>query len=1238
MDSPLLAKAGMGHASWRALTGARRPMLQVFLSNKTERLVDRLALQLDVQRKLVDGPFSAARIIVPDDRVAAYLKLELTRRDGVLRPIECLSWLEVLEELLEAHPDHPLLIERRALRARLVEVLSDTNLLERSELAPVRRYLGDNKQQSSGAEDALERRRFQLADQLSNLFTNYAFTRPSLLDAWLGEERWFSQTVAAGAEAWQAILWKNVTARFTSPSVLTPRQVSGLFANEELSLGKMVHVFPFGEYSPVIYEIIEGISRHAVIFGYGLNPSQEFWGDIRFGRPEEEEKLFSSAGVAGGHLEYGGDDSFWSETEAPFLLRACGFAGAIHMRALETFPNCEVHPLYEDEDEPLTPWDVPDKMLHRMQHDLLNLTRTPLENLPGEEDRSIEVLAAPNIKREIEVIANEILALVDGEREDGGAPLAFHDIAVLLPASQREAYQTHIRAVFPTTQNIPYNMIDMPALEWSRGIEAVGMLLALPFGQFRRQELLRLLTHPNVIARFPHIDPRDWMRWCDELRILHGADRTDHEDTYIESELFHWEQGFRRLVLGAFMTGKPAGDRRAFELGGHHYLPHEYGQEDLPSAARLVLMARSMIEDAKFSRQARMPMRKWAEFFCRMVSTYIAPHDPGDELLLHSCRQLLAGMADRDPGTKEVSYRIAYEVAIDLLSELEVKRGQTFLEGVTVMGLEAKRSVPFKAIFIAGLGEGHYPQAESRRPEDLQFVTDARGEIVNAPGAQPDVGKRDRQKWTFLETLLCAREHLFLSYVARDPRTGEPCSPSAVINELLWAFEQDYVPLLPGETEDERSRRVEARWITRHELRRFHPRYFPGLLGEETTSLTSSRQPEAKREAMAKALREQLDEMRQQKGMIHPTRDELQYALPATVWKPLARQLGQLEPPPPEDLEDEEVLRLSTYELRAFLECPLQGSARFLLRLDEDDDDLLLKESELFETSGAPRMSLLRDVFLEKLAREHTERRPLDFGPVYDDRARYFELEGLVPTGPFYRAARQRNIKVLMTWQENLPKLGLGRSPRMEVRRFGRRREHEMVDVAMPPLVLDVPLKDRRLKVEISGKTESILPESAATLITHPTENAYGLSPKYFMRGFLDYVIMTARGEEQSRPWTVLINPAEEVLKYKRKNCERSFEPIEPETARSFLRDVITDMVTRVHAYYLPIEVAFQHIEKEMPVAQIAETVRHNPWKPTSADFGPIRDAGRFEPPEDAREIISKRYGLYFERVRKRGK
>ena len=43
----------------------------------------------------------------------------------------------------------------------------------------------------------------------------------------------------------------------------------------------------------------------------------------------------------------------------------------------------------------------------------------------------------------------------------------------------------------------------------------------------------------------------------------------------------------------------------------------------------------------------------------------------------------------------------------------------------------------------------------------------------------------------FLETLLAARERLTLSYVARDAVTGEPRSPSSVVEALLDLVEPD---------------------------------------------------------------------------------------------------------------------------------------------------------------------------------------------------------------------------------------------------------------------------------------------------------------------------------------------------------------------------------------------------------------------------------------------------------------
>lgn len=1184
-------------------------------------------MQVQAVRQL-DGRaiFSPAVVIVPDERVATWLKHEVAEEVGVVANYKFYELEELAREL--AGDD---LLDKRMLRAYLQVLLADDELLERAELLPVRRYLGDlthNRQDR----DARERRRFQLADQLAGIYDGYMRVRPGLLDAWEREQRWFQETTSQSTEVWQMILWRALRARF--PDTKTLRQAASLL-EQRPPRHRVVHYFGFGCVDPVVYELLGALSKQAVVFAYALDPSREYWQEMRFGRPEEEQ-MFSSAGVMGGSLDYAGDDTFWSD-DAPDLLRAWGFARAMHLRNSQHIEAPVYHPLFDD-----PPEEKPKTLLGAIQRDLLLFERAGARAHDVDiADHSVEVIAAPSIRREIEVVASQIWELVDRSHADPDAPpLALDKIGVLVPESQREVYLTHIRSVFPATRRLPYNMVDMPALSWSRSIEAVQMLLALPFGQFRRQELLRLLTHPNVAGRFAHVDVEDWMRWCDDLRILHGADHSDHADTYISGELFHWDQGMKRLALGGLMTGKMAQDRRAFELDGAYYLPYEYPQGQLPSAAQLVVLARSLIEDARFCRQARMPLAKWADYCTRMVATYLVQREPEDEMLLHTCRQLMAGMARYDVTGEPISYRLAYETAIDMLDELEVGRGQFMLDGVVVMGLEADRTIPFDVTFVVGMSEGHYPDSEPRRPEDLRFATDKDGALVNEQSSIPDISLRERGKNTVLEALLDTRERFFMSYVCRDPHTGDERQPSALVGELIYSVEQDYAPTVLGEDDDERLARVERALITRHEAKRFHPRYFPDVYAHSERAdgaqeLTPSAQPEALEEARVSALRQNLEVHCATHEAVYPTRPVLQSSSEPVLWDRLKGRLGLADVPTHSSVTHEPVLRLSTYDLRSFLECPLQGSARFLLRLDDDDDEILLKESEVFEPSGAARAALLRTVFLDKLSRENAESRPLDFGPIYDDQARYFELEGLVPTGPFLRAARQRHLALLELWQENLPLFGAGRSPKMEVRRFGRPGEHDQVDVPQAPLSIDVNLAqlDQRIRVEIFGKTEAIMPEWPATLITHSAENARYISPKFFMRGFLDQVLLAASGDYTSDPWSVIINPGEEALRYKQKNCVRKFKPMDQRTARGYLRDVIEDMLTQVHAYYMPIEVVFEHMQGEEPIAQIAERKRRNRWQSTSSDYGPIKNPERFEPPESAEKIIARRYGLYFEQV-----
>ena len=1191
-------------------------------------------LQLDVVRQLpAFGPFSPCCVIVPDDIIATFLKIEMARRAGIIAHVRFLEWDTFIEQIRDEHA--PGVFEKRGLRARLVALFSDEEMLARPILEPVRRYIQPAQPDASHYElDLAGRRRFQLADQLADLFLRYAEERPHLLEAWQAGDQSFARTQADRTERWQMMLWRELCTRF-EPKALTPL---GLAESLESGHGyvppMVVHLFGFGASHAGAYEVVRALSSVSLVYAYGISPSSEYWAEIPFGRPEDEE-LFSSASVQGGAVEYQGSDDFWRSSKAPFLYRAWGFAGACHQRAIEPIPGLEYHDLFD------SPHQLPPEptLLQSMQADIVHM-QTPLldEHERGEFDDSVRVLAAPSIKREVEAIASEIVEIL--EQTD----IEPHQIALFLPSSQREVYQTHVRAVFPSTRRIPFNVVDMPASRWSRAIEAVRLMLDLPLGQFRRVEFLRLLTHPNVLDRFPHIDPAQWIGWCDDLKILHGADRRDHADTYIEHELFHWDQGLKRLALGAFMTGSLSGETRAFEQGASHYLPYEHTQEEMASAARLIVMARSLIEEAQFCRTSTLPLGTWASFFCDMISTYLIASEPGDQMLLHRCKQQLAAMADHDFTGTPIGFRMAHDIALDAISELEVRQGQPLLQGVSVLGLERGRALPFEVVFVAGLGEGEFPESETRRPEDLRVVEGEHGEMIKAAGAPLDVPLRDHHKQLFLELFLQARTRFVASYVSRDVKTGEERQPSSLVSELLYAIEHDYTPLLDGEDDDARRLRVERGIVIRHELRRFHLRYFPSFSPEsaprgEVAALTPSGQPEARHEASAQALRSHLAAHCAQEHTSLPSREGLLDSVDPLVRERLERHLRvrHVSEESNEESQESETIRVSLFDLRSFLECPLQGSARFLLRLDEGDEDLFSKDSELFEPSQRARMMLLRDIFLEKLGREHRERRPLDFDDLYDVHARYFELQGMLPTGPFYTAARQRHLKLLETWQDNLPLLGLGRSPLMEVMRFGRPREHDIVDVAHRPFSLPVTLSDGRcVEVELSGRTEVILPDSSASLIPHTSANARGLSPKYFMRGFLDYVFLCANGRDTSLGWTVHLNPGEELAPFKKKHCQKRFAPLDARTARSFLSELTASLISGVHAYYMPIEVVFEHLQQKTPLEHVARRKRLDTWNKTSSDFGPISNARTFELPPDAHRIIEQRYGLYFEHLGQR--
>jgi exodeoxyribonuclease V gamma subunit len=1228
-------------------------MLQVFYSNKLERLVDAMVDAVGHERRrLHQSPFERTPLVVPNWNVEAYLKFEVARRTGIAANMEYLRVVEFFESLLpteelasrELTSDQSYrLLDDRTLQFLIIEALSDKKLVASRELKQVRNYLeaaGDDR-------DSLELRRFQLSAHLAELFREYGSSRSELVEGWLDDDpsSVFSDKRWRHIERWQRAIWRDLFAHDGRLSKLAEEQgtrylrLPEIFERldpKQLQLPAGVHLFALGKLGSVFERLLGRLGELTDVYVWSQNPCKEFWEDVVTDIDEEKELLSSAyvhdTAADGGQLVLaaengaGGerDENFWEPERFPLPLRLWGRAGRDQVRMLNRLCGHDPRALFEEPADSRGAEKRKSKkvtsVLWQVQRDVLELAPERDEPIEGLDDDSISVLACPGIQREAEVIASEIWALMRGERQMWDErELQFNEIAVIVNRDQRVEYQTHIEAAFRDVYDIPFNIVDMEASSQSRLVEALGLLLDLPFGSFKRRELLKLLTHPNVIAKFDDVEPQTWLQWCDELNIIHGADHTDHTDTYIEEDLFNWDQGLKRLVLGGFMTGEASGDDRAFRHEQFHYLPHEYAHGETASAAKLVMTARSLIKDAKACRHQEMSLRQWCERIGEFVDTYLAAAEDDEEFEMMRCRRLLAELADIDVTGRKVSYLIAREFIGNALGELEARRGQYLADGVVVSSFLPARPMPFRAVFVAGMGEAYFPTSDGGDPLDLR----------QAKWQEGDAGGRDRDKFAFLQTLMSTRERFYASYVSRDSRTGEPMEPSSVLRDLLHMLEQGYL-----------GREKVAECIKDHPLRRFDPAYF-----EETSTLGTSYHPEARREAAAFAMRESLRRHCREHNVPFPHLSMLDQALDERERERVGAVLGTYAGPHTEGArggdDDIREVSLSFSQLRQFLESPLQSSARWILGLRSDDEhDLLDVEDEIFESSYVGSLMLARDVFLETVTSSPPSESPA-FLPVYEQKARYLELRGELPTGPFHEGERKKHLELLETWRDNLGVLSVPGEAPLEVKRIGRAHRHTPVDEIWDSVSFEIELASgpgelQKVRVELFGDTELLARDSDdATSVTLVSRSR--VKDKDFLRGFFTHLGLAACGKiAADQPFDVVVVPGKSLKRARKlSKYQKRFAPISQQDAIDYLEAITADFLSGVHAYLMPIEAVFEYFDadNETPFSELVEMQISNRWKTCSSEYGPVREPGRFAAPPQAAAIIERRYSAFFSRL-----
>jgi exodeoxyribonuclease V gamma subunit len=551
-------------------------------------------------------------------------------------------------------------------------------------------------------------------------------------------------------------------------------------------LPERVSLFAISSLPPLFVEVLHALAAHTRIELYLHSPTDQFWAD-----------LVSQKTLARKRLAEPETAELWETGNS--LLASWGRQG----QALQDLLLMQETPATE-EDAFSAP--VPESLLQHLQRDIFTLRpmAAPGERIAIAADASLQVHVCHSPQRECQVLHDGLLAMLDGD-----LALRPEDMLVMVP--EISLYAPYIEAVFEQDAEsdrpfIPWNLSDISLRDEHPLVRVFLQLLDLPHSRFSHTEILSCLEVPELAERFgldgeALAQIREWLAQARLRWGLSGAHKRQFGLPGTEENT--WAQVERRL-FGGYALGEGEMFEGIAPIAG-------------VDGARGEILGRfwrllSCLTD--YAERLRRPRRagEWQECLGRLLDDIFGEQED-EEGRIQKIRDALAELAVQVGGLEETLPVALVRHWLERQLGTQTRHGRYFSGGVTFCGMRPMRSLPFKVICVLGLHDQAFP----RRDQPAEF--DRMREHWR-PG-DPRKGAEDR--YLFLETLLCARQVLYLSYVGRDIRNNSERQPSVLLRELLDYIDQQYVAV-----DGKAGVRLSARLTRVHPLQPFSPRNYRG--------------------------------------------------------------------------------------------------------------------------------------------------------------------------------------------------------------------------------------------------------------------------------------------------------------------------------------------------------------------------------------------------------------------------
>ena len=711
-----------------------------------------------------DDIFVPQRIIVPNINVKRWLQLEIAKKNEICANLD-LSYLEktlitLLNECSNETDNNKYIFlgdNDRQIDLQLMVLSVLENGKDEPDMQPVYRYLG-NEQNRKDAQVRL----WQLAEKLAYYFREYEYQRSQMIAAWRENKSFFvdEKESTVKMERCQRAIYRKI---FCDDECLTKKYgKDGVYTTLPLYAENKLHLIdklPAPVYKKKIF--IFGLSQISAFHFKLIVHLQKYYDFHIF------QQNFFQAFRANPQSVWDNDNFDLQKSESNELVRSWGKTFSENFKV---FKSACKETKVQSEYSHCQP-EEPKSVLDYLKHSMVNKEKPRTDIAP---DCSLQIFGSPSLRREAETVVDNILANLKAD-----PTLSQTDIAILVP--NMDTYQQHLRSVFYEVGcGLHYNLSNINAGTESLFANALICALQTAVGSFTRPQIVRLWQNPCFAPT--HADENtfeQWLGWIDCLNVFYCYDQSDKAN-YSAGESLHftWKNALRRLRLGRLM-GSPTNDTSVNPQINPTPLGSSEELEAFCSTTEDLFEIFKEMQQPHTGEEWKILINKFIERFLEIpedLQTEELPVKQNLEQLLNSLERFDMLFEDNQTGEKR-KWDMIYILSFlqTHISEMPVRRGRYLTGGVTISAMTPMKPVPFKIVYIMGLGEKDFPRHSDKSTLDLRNAKKLQGDLTNS----------ENDNYLFMELLLATRCKMYLSYVSQDLEKDQEQYPSPVLTQLL---------------------------------------------------------------------------------------------------------------------------------------------------------------------------------------------------------------------------------------------------------------------------------------------------------------------------------------------------------------------------------------------------------------------------------------------------------------------